>query len=563
MAIDPNFGELMYRAAARPLPVVKKPVVKKAPIVVAAVKPPVVAPPITPQMAQQLADVRQQEALSTFTRDLLAYLGNQPDKIAADYQTAIDTTDRLAQTAAEQFRLSNPNGEMQTDLGSINAPAEQRAQLEAQNRNVFGNAAAGLYQTGGQIQANMFAADQAANTAFARSLPTIQAMSAQQAMATLLGTQAKARAELEAEQAKSLGTTSKPITTKIGGSLYTLNPATGQWKLTIKAPEKTTTAKTKTTWNQKTGLILTFDANGRVINRQQVTPNPTASAKPVNGTKVTQKDGSVVLVNPRTGAVIAQVAAPGTVTKASAKKKLPSVPDFVRDAGTAAVKGVIDEWVLGRIPFDAKSKSTSAAFDSYSPAAQAKVKAAKTQYFGRAMAAVMQAIGPQLRNSGYKPADVKVAAYTIVSAMIKPPKGYKPPRATASNVSYSVPAAAQGAVEVASTQIGKPYVFGSGPDTKSFDCSDLIQYSYAQMGVKLPRTTFDQIKAGRAVKYRSPADLLPGDLIFPTRGHVVMYVGNGKVIAAPHKGELVQYQDIGRFGTPVAVRRVVEGGVSV
>ena len=111
-------------------------------------------------------------------------------------------------------------------------------------------------------------------------------------------------------------------------------------------------------------------------------------------------------------------------------------------------------------------------------------------------------------------------------------------------------------IAAADTQIGKPYVFGSGPDTSSFDCSDLIQWAYKQIGVELPRTTFDQIKVGRAVKW---GQFQPGDLIFSNKGgHVVMYVGDGKVIAAPRTGQTVQYQPVSRFKTGfVTARRVL------
>lgn len=94
-------------------------------------------------------------------------------------------------------------------------------------------------------------------------------------------------------------------------------------------------------------------------------------------------------------------------------------------------------------------------------------------------------------------------------------------------------------------QVGKPYVFGSGPDTSSFDCSDLIQYAYKQAGIDIPRVTGEQIKVGKTVKW---GQFQPGDLIFSNKGgHVTMYVGNGKVIAAPHTGTVVQYQPVSRF----------------
>jgi len=110
---------------------------------------------------------------------------------------------------------------------------------------------------------------------------------------------------------------------------------------------------------------------------------------------------------------------------------------------------------------------------------------------------------------------------------------------------------------IASTQLGKPYVFGSGPSTDSFDCSDLIQWTYKQMGINIPRVTYDQIKIGRSVKGKP---LQPGDLVFPHKGHVVMYVGNGKVIAAPYTGTVVQYQPVPK--NPLEVRRVLKEGIA-
>jgi Cell wall-associated hydrolases (invasion-associated proteins) len=118
-----------------------------------------------------------------------------------------------------------------------------------------------------------------------------------------------------------------------------------------------------------------------------------------------------------------------------------------------------------------------------------------------------------------------------------------------------LPSGAAGQVlAYAQSQLGKPYVFASGPDTSSFDCSDLIQWAYRQVGIDLPRTTFEQIHTGRGVSLK---DIQPGDLVFPSTHHVVMYVGNGQVIAAPHTGTVVQYQPLSQFGQPVAIRRVL------
>lgn len=108
----------------------------------------------------------------------------------------------------------------------------------------------------------------------------------------------------------------------------------------------------------------------------------------------------------------------------------------------------------------------------------------------------------------------------------------------------------------AHTQVGKPYVFGSGPNTDSFDCSDLVQWAYKQVGIDIPRTTYEQMKV---LPKKSWKNLAPGDLLYKNNGgHVVMYVGGGKVIAAPYTGTVVQYQPLQKFkGGDYHVRSVV------
>ena len=113
--------------------------------------------------------------------------------------------------------------------------------------------------------------------------------------------------------------------------------------------------------------------------------------------------------------------------------------------------------------------------------------------------------------------------------------------------------------------IGKPYVWGGESPNSGFDCSGLVQYSYRQMGIDLPRTTWDQIGQGTAVQW---GHFQPGDLIFsnfegPGAGasHVVIYAGNGQVIAAPHTGGHVEYEPVDWFKSNfVGARRVIPGG---
>ncbi len=107
---------------------------------------------------------------------------------------------------------------------------------------------------------------------------------------------------------------------------------------------------------------------------------------------------------------------------------------------------------------------------------------------------------------------------------------------------------AERAVRAALTRLGCPYVWGAtGPDR--FDCSGLVQWSYAQAGVPLHRTTYDQINEGTPV---ARADVRPGDLVFPHTGHVQMAIGHDLVVEAPSAGVPVR---ISPMGAAIAIRR--------
>ena len=106
------------------------------------------------------------------------------------------------------------------------------------------------------------------------------------------------------------------------------------------------------------------------------------------------------------------------------------------------------------------------------------------------------------------------------------------------------------AVRAALSRLGRPYVWGAtGPD--QFDCSGLVQWSYAQAGVHLHRTTFQQINDGIPVPR---SQVRPGDLVFPHAGHVQMAIGNNLVVEAPYPGASVR---ISPLGSNVAIRRPI------
>jgi peptidoglycan DL-endopeptidase CwlO len=110
---------------------------------------------------------------------------------------------------------------------------------------------------------------------------------------------------------------------------------------------------------------------------------------------------------------------------------------------------------------------------------------------------------------------------------------------------FSVPTAntigAQ-ALRWALSRRGDPYVWGAaGPN--AFDCSGLVMWAYAQVGISLPHFTGDQWQMGVHV---GKNQLQPGDLVFfyADIGHVGIYIGNGLMVDAPDFGEDVQVQQV-------------------
>jgi cell wall-associated NlpC family hydrolase len=100
-------------------------------------------------------------------------------------------------------------------------------------------------------------------------------------------------------------------------------------------------------------------------------------------------------------------------------------------------------------------------------------------------------------------------------------------------------------VAIAQRYLGVPYVYG-GASPSGFDCSGLVMYCYAQVGVGLSHGATDQQHASTPVPISA---LQPGDLVFFGNAsysyHVGIYVGGGSMIHAPHTGAVVSYGSIG------------------
>ena len=117
------------------------------------------------------------------------------------------------------------------------------------------------------------------------------------------------------------------------------------------------------------------------------------------------------------------------------------------------------------------------------------------------------------------------------------------------------PTLAERAVQIARTQLGVPYVYG-GASPGGFDCSGLVMYVFAQVGVSLPHSSYAQYGMGSPV---SRDQLQPGDLVFfDGLGHVGIYVGGGSFIHAPHTGDVVKISSISGWyaSTYVGARRI-------
>ncbi len=121
-----------------------------------------------------------------------------------------------------------------------------------------------------------------------------------------------------------------------------------------------------------------------------------------------------------------------------------------------------------------------------------------------------------------------------------------------------------------SSQMGVPYSWGggslqgpskgvdSGANTVGFDCSGLMRYAFAGVGVLIPRFSGDQYNAGRHIP---PDQARRGDLIFYGPGgsqHVTMYLGNGQMLEASSLAGKVTISPVRKSGMTPFLTRIIE-----
>ena len=126
------------------------------------------------------------------------------------------------------------------------------------------------------------------------------------------------------------------------------------------------------------------------------------------------------------------------------------------------------------------------------------------------------------------------------------------------------------AIKRGASQMGVPYSWGggtpngpsrgveSGADTVGFDCSGLVRYAFAGVGVLIPRYSGDQYNAGRHI---APSQAKRGDLIFYGPGgsqHVTLYLGNGQMLEASSLAGKVTVSPVRTAGMTPYVTRIIE-----
>ena len=129
--------------------------------------------------------------------------------------------------------------------------------------------------------------------------------------------------------------------------------------------------------------------------------------------------------------------------------------------------------------------------------------------------------------------------------------------APAADTVVAPPSTHSNVANIALSQLGTPYVWaGSAPG--GFDCSGLVMWAYAQVGVSLPHSSYAQYGYGVPV---SRDQLEPGDLVFfDGLGHVGIYIGGGQFVHAPHTGDVVKISSLDEAwysATFVGARRIL------
>ena len=136
-------------------------------------------------------------------------------------------------------------------------------------------------------------------------------------------------------------------------------------------------------------------------------------------------------------------------------------------------------------------------------------------------------------------ATIALAALAVLSGCSSTPEVPGPTTVRASNDT------AAKAVVYAKEMLGRPYR-SAGDSPEGFDCSGLVKYSYARVGIPMPRDTQSQRRASMLISMHGWRE---GDLLFfdqdgKKTSHVGMYLGKGRFIHAPSTGGKVRIDSV-------------------
>lgn len=105
-------------------------------------------------------------------------------------------------------------------------------------------------------------------------------------------------------------------------------------------------------------------------------------------------------------------------------------------------------------------------------------------------------------------------------------------------------------VDIARNAVGTPYVWGGNSLQGGVDCSGLVQQAFQQVGINLPRVSYQQASSGKRI---SLSQLQPGDLVAWDNSsrnngadHIAIYIGGGRIVEAAKPGTNVRVRKLGK-----------------
>lgn len=157
------------------------------------------------------------------------------------------------------------------------------------------------------------------------------------------------------------------------------------------------------------------------------------------------------------------------------------------------------------------------------------------------IAAARQAAAAQAATTTAATTTTAVAPLTAVATTDPTATIPATPTTSVPALTSPLPAGHPEAAQIALQYIGVPYLWG-GESPNGFDCSGLVSYVFAELGVDLPHSAADQYGYGVDVPRNQ---LQPGDLVFfDSLNHVGIYIGNNEIVNAPDTGSFVRIDSL-------------------